>query len=205
MKLISIRLHNFRQFYGTTPELYLASGDKNITIFHGNNGAGKTTLLNAFTWVLYEHLTAAFASPDSLINKRVIQEVKVGTSVDCHAELYFEHENKQYQLKRQCYACRDKNNTIQYSQSKLFMLIAGEDGRWTPPHEQPDEIINRILPESLHRYFFFDGERIDHIFRSDSKTFTPNNSLVSSAMRVLEATAPPARGSRAAPSGSTAA
>ncbi|MDB9313913.1 AAA family ATPase [Spirulina sp. CS-785/01] len=169
MKLISLRLHNFRQFYGTTPDIYLASGAENITLFHGNNGAGKTTLLNAFTWVLYEKFTAAFNSPELLINKRAISEVKTGTSVECHAEIYFEHENKQYQLKRQCYACQDKDNIIQYSQSKLFMLIAGDDGRWTPPLEQPDEIINRILPESLHQYFFFDGERIDHIFRSESK------------------------------------
>ncbi|NEQ23883.1 MAG: AAA family ATPase, partial [Microcoleus sp. SIO2G3] len=62
MKLTSIKLFNFRQFYGKTPEILLASGEQNTTIIHGNNGAGKTTLLNAFTWVLYEKFSAAFAS-----------------------------------------------------------------------------------------------------------------------------------------------
>jgi DNA sulfur modification protein DndD len=47
MKLMSIRLCNFRQFYGKTPEIFLAFGERNTTIIHGNNGAGKTTLLNA--------------------------------------------------------------------------------------------------------------------------------------------------------------
>ncbi len=169
MKLISIKLCNFRQFYGTTPEITLASGDRNTTLIHGNNGSGKTTLLNTFTWVLYERFTAAFASPNLLINKRAITEAQVGASVECWAEIYFEHQNKRYQLKRKCYAYREPDNTIQYSQTKFFMTIAQEDGRWYLPTEQPHDIINQILPESLHQYFFFDGEHIDHIFRSKEK------------------------------------
>ncbi|MBD0312887.1 MAG: AAA family ATPase, partial [Microcoleus sp. T3-bin5] len=51
MKLISITMCNFRQFYGKSPEIKLASGVQNITVIHGNNGAGKTALMNAFTWV----------------------------------------------------------------------------------------------------------------------------------------------------------
>ena len=169
MKIISVKLCNFRQFYGKTPEIMLASGEHNTTIIHGNNGAGKTTLLNAFTWVLYEKFTAAFASPSLLINKRAITEANIGVSVECWVEFQFEHDNKRYQLKRKCYACKDRDDRIQYSKSQVFMLIAGDDGRWYHPMEQPEDIIERILPQSLHRYFFFDGEHIDHIFR-ESKT-----------------------------------
>lgn len=169
MKLLSIKLCNFRQFYGTTPEITLASGDRNTTIIHGNNGAGKTTLLNTFTWVLYERFTAAFASPNLLINKRAIAEAQVSASVECWAEIYFEHQKKRYQLKRKCYAYRDPSEVIQYSKTQFFMTVAAEDGRWYPPTEQPDDIINQILPESLHQYFFFDGEHIEHIFRSNEK------------------------------------
>ena len=43
MKLLSIQLCNFRQCYGTTPEIILASDEENTTIIHGNNGSGKTT------------------------------------------------------------------------------------------------------------------------------------------------------------------
>jgi len=165
MKLISLRLCNFRQFYGKTPEIALAAGECNTTVIHGNNGAGKTTILNAFTWVFYEKFTAAFASPELLVNKRAIAEVDFGTSVECWAEVTFEHDNKRYQLKRHCYAYQNQKDRIDYSQSKFFMLIAGDDGCWYPPPQQPVDIIQGILPESLHQYFFFDGERIDHIFR----------------------------------------
>ncbi|MGK7938667.1 MAG: AAA family ATPase [Crocosphaera sp.] len=186
MKLLSIKLCNFRQFYGQTPEIILSCGDKNTTIIHGNNGSGKTTLLNAFTWVLYEKFTAAFTSPQLLINKRAIMEAETGASVDCWVEIYFEHEHKRYQLKRKCYAYLDKNERIQYSKNQFFMLVTGEDGRWYPPLQQPDDIINRILPESLHQYFFFDGEHIDHIFRSNDKSRIAEDTKELLGVKVLD-------------------
>lgn len=186
MKLLSLRLCNFRQFYGKTPEIVLSSGLKNTTMIHGNNGAGKTTLLNAFTWVLYQQFTAAFASPEALINKRAITEVSLGTSVECYAEITFEHESKRYQVKRRCYVYRDQDNKIQYGQHQFFMLIAADDGCWYPPMQQPEEIINRILPESLYRYFFFDGEHIDHIFRSSEKNTIAEDTKELLGVKILD-------------------
>ncbi|MGK7945117.1 MAG: AAA family ATPase [Microcystaceae cyanobacterium] len=169
MKLLSIKLCNFRQFYGETPEIAMASGQRNTTIIHGNNGAGKTTLLNGFTWVLYEKFTDAFAASDLLVNKRAITEANYGTSVDCWVRVEFEHDYKRYQVKRHCYACQDQEGKVQYSQSKFYMLVGNESGKWYPPTEQPDDIISQILPENLHHYFFFDGEHIDHIFRKSDR------------------------------------
>jgi DNA sulfur modification protein DndD len=168
MKLISIRLCNFRQFYGKTPEILLASGKQNTTVIHGNNGAGKTTLLNAFTWVLYEKFSAAFSSEDKLVNKRAIAEAPLGEAVDCWVELGFEHQNKRYQAKRLCRAYKTEVG-VEQGQSELYLQIAGDDGRWLLPQQLPEDIIGRILPANLHQYFFFDGERIEQIVRSDKK------------------------------------
>ena len=186
MKLISIRLCNFRQFYEKTPEITLASGRRNTTIIHGSNGSGKTTILNAFTWVLYEKFTAAFASPNFLINKRAILEANFGVSVECWVEVQFEHENKRYQLKRKCYGYRDQHDRVQSSQSQLFMLVAGDDGRWYPPLQQPNDVIEKILPESLHQYFFFDGERIDHIFREGKNNHIAEDTKELLGVKVLD-------------------
>lgn len=166
MKLMSIKLCNFRQFYGKTPEIVLASGERNTTIIHGNNGAGKTTLLNAFTWVLYERFTAAFAAEDKLVNKRALTQAQPGEPVECWVEVAFEHDSKRYRVKR---LCRAYKGDIEHSKSELSLYIAGDDGRWSLPQQLPEDIIGQILPESLHRYFFFDGERIDHIVRYDKK------------------------------------
>ena len=167
MKLKYLQLCNFRQFYGKTPQIKFASGERNTTVIYGNNGAGKTSILNAFTWILYEKFTAAFASPELLINQRSLAEAKPEQAVECWVELQFERDRQIYQLKRKCYANKNPQQQVQYSQTKLFMLVTGDDGRWYPPLEPPEDIINRILPASLHQYFFFDGERIDGFFRQN--------------------------------------
>ncbi|MDH6086855.1 AAA family ATPase [Umezakia ovalisporum] len=169
MKLTSIKLCNFRSFYGTTAEMILSVGDiHNTTIIHGNNGSGKTSLLNAFTWVLYEKFSAAFASAEQLVNKRSIAEAQKGQAVECWVEIGWEHEGKRYRVRR---SCRVYKNDIDFEPSKteLRMWIGADDGKWYLPTQPPDDIINQILPASLHQYFFFDGERIEEIVRSDKK------------------------------------
>jgi DNA sulfur modification protein DndD len=169
MKLTSIKLCNFRSFYGRTAEIILTGGDtRNITVFHGNNGSGKTNLLNAFTWVLYEKFTAAFAFKEQLVNKRAIAEVVEGQPVECWVEVGWEHDGKRYRVKRQCRGYKNETD-FEASKTQLTMLVGGDDGKWYFPPQQPDEIINQILPVSLHQYFFFDGERIEQIVRSDKK------------------------------------
>jgi DNA sulfur modification protein DndD len=170
MKLISIKLCNFRSFYGKTPEIILAGNEvENTTVIHGNNGTGKTSLLNAFTWALYEKFSAAFASVEQLANKRAIAEAKIGQPVECWVEVSWEHDSKRYRVKRQCRVYKTETD-FEAGKTELYMQVAGDDGRWYLPPQQPEEIINQILPSSLHQYFFFDGERIEQIVRSDKKT-----------------------------------
>jgi DNA sulfur modification protein DndD len=170
MKLTAIRLCNFRQFYGETPEVRLATDcDRNTTIIHGNNGAGKTTILNAFTWVLYEKFTAAFAESQQLVNKRAIAEAEIGTAVDTWVEVAWEHDGKRYRAKRMCRAYKQQDTVNIVNNELLYLYIGDADGKWLHPQQPPDEIIGRILPSSLHQYFFFDGERIEQIVRQDKR------------------------------------
>jgi DNA sulfur modification protein DndD len=169
MKLTSIKLCNFRQFYGKTPEIQLAWGnERNTTVIHGNNGAGKTSLLNGFTWVLYEKFSAAFASETQLVNKRAIAEAEIGDLVECWVEVAWEHDGKRYRARRMCRVYKNEFD-VDLGKTDLYMQVAGDDGKWYPPPQPPEEVIGEILPGSLHQYFFFDGERIEKIVRADKK------------------------------------
>lgn len=169
MKLTSIKLCNFRSFYGKSPEIILANSEfRNTTIIHGNNGAGKTSLLNAFTWVLYEKFTAAFAATEQLVNKRAISEAEENQPIECWVEVGWEHEGINYRAKRICRVYKNPT-TIAATKTLLTIQFAGDEGKWGFPLEPAEEIINNILPVSLHQYFFFDGERIEEIVRSDKK------------------------------------
>ncbi|MGM3304638.1 AAA family ATPase [Anabaena sp. WFMT] len=170
MKLTSIKLCNFRSFYGKTPEITLAGGDvRNTTMIYGSNGAGKTSLLNAFTWVLYEKFSAAFASTEQLVNKRAIAESQPGDPVECSVEVGWEHESNRYRATRSCRVYKNESDFIEAGKTQLKIQVAGDDGKWYFPLQQAEEIITQILPASLHQYFFFDGERIEEIVRSDNK------------------------------------
>lgn len=171
MKLISLQLHNFRQFYGTISKILFASSqNKNVTIIHGNNGSGKTALLNSLTWLFFEKFTEALQAPEQLINSRVIKEASKGELLNCWVELVFEHGEKRFRIKRICEGIKNgTNNDITYMNStKVELQWAAEDGRWKTEHNYQD-VIGRILPEQLHRYFFLDGERIEGLQRPDKR------------------------------------
>ncbi|WP_071516613.1 AAA family ATPase [Geitlerinema sp. PCC 9228] len=172
MKLVSIQLCNFRQFYGKTPPIYFAvSPHQNTTILHGNNGAGKTTLLNAFTWVLYEKLSGDLEFPDQLVNKRALAEGKPRKPIECWVALEFEHDSNRYQAKRAFRAYKNpQSDRPEVGKSDLFLQVAGDDGKWLIPTQHPEDILGRILPSSLVPYFFFNGERIEKIVRYDNKS-----------------------------------
>ncbi len=173
MKLISIKILNFRCFYQQTPEILFARSDShNITIMHGNNGTGKTSLLNAFTWVLYDKFTAGFSDSEQLVNRQAIAEAQLNQPVECSVEVLFEHDGKKYRVKRNFRTSKREVNgelVIETGKRELRLQVCGDDGRWKIYDNQPDDVINGILPKSLHQYFFFDGERIEQIASSDNR------------------------------------
>jgi DNA sulfur modification protein DndD len=170
MKLKMLRVSNFRQFYGDQPALrFPDSKQKNVTLIIGANGAGKTAILNAFTWLLYEKTTPAFAKPDFLVSERALAEAKVGTDVEAKITLEFEHEDRQYLATRIQSVSKTANpigHTI-VQEGLLSLAITDEVGN-TRYSENPQETLSGLLPERLHSFFFFDGERIERLSKESA-------------------------------------
>lgn len=159
-----MKMCNFRQFYGESPQIRFAHGEKNITTFHGTNGAGKTALLNAFTWLLFDETTRGFQFPDQIVNLRAIREARDGEKVSAFVELTFDHQDRKYTVKRSAEVIRTAGEPgwVDSGKSQPSLQWAGPDGKWNS-EDRVQDVIGRILPPDLHSYFFFDGERIERI------------------------------------------
>ena len=169
MKLVNLQMHNFRQFYGTTPLIKFASDTANVTVFHAENGAGKTALLNAFTWLLYDSYTKGFGSSEEKVNKWAIAEAEIGATVNAWVKLTFEHSGTLYQIQRQADVVKVSEEEWNYKPERAAELMyADEKGEWHT-QDKVSETIGRILPKDLHYYFFFDGERIERIVQPSKK------------------------------------
>jgi DNA sulfur modification protein DndD len=166
MKLRSLTIQNFRQFYGNQVIRFATDAAKNVTILYGANGSGKTTLLNAFTWCLFNAFTPAFENPNHLINERAWNEAETLEEVIASVRLEFEHEGKVYNVIREHSMQKAKQGEPQLIRdSEARMWHTDETGRQSDVNKLPEDAINQIIPERLHRFFFFDGERIEQLVK----------------------------------------
>lgn len=160
MKLKTLQVYNFRQFYGKTPKIQFSSGDRNVTVIHGMNGSGKTAILNAFTWILYKVFSKGFHEPNQLINKRAIRESN-GESVKVWGELSFEHQGYDYFVRRSATGTIF-GSEIEIEEEEPTIRINKITGK-SVEADSFKSAVEKVLPKDLYPYFFFDGERIERI------------------------------------------
>lgn len=160
MELITLKIQNFRQFYGEQEIHFSTDSDQNVTVIHGSNGSGKTTLLNAFTWLFYENISLPRA--DKLVSERALAEVGSGGSVSVSASLEFEHEETVYEVTRvKEFRKREGVSAVEQS-SEMRLEYTDEHGN-LKTRSNPSNMLNQIMPERLKDIFFFDGETIDEL------------------------------------------
>ena len=163
MKLSRMRLENFRQFQGEQLIEFASDPTKNVTLIWGANGAGKTTLLNAFTWVLYGQFTKDFEQTDLLYNLLDWNAVPEGGRSTVSVELEFDHEDQHYTLLRQSTFRKNSDGSASVdTDAEATLNFTDRNGR-NQSVRNPDDHIKQILPERLHGFFFFNGERIEHL------------------------------------------
>ncbi|PML10545.1 hypothetical protein BCT86_00830 [Vibrio breoganii] len=143
MKLISIELKNFRQFYGKQTLDFSTDALKNVTLIHGENNGGKTALLNSMRWCLYEELTKNLLDKKDLLNKHA----KAKGELSFHVFIQLIHEGKIYEVRR------FMKNTGRV-ELRVYLI---ENGQYAE-QAQPQYFINTILPKEMSGFFFYQGE-----------------------------------------------
>ena len=142
-------------YYGQHEILFPHVEGKNIFIFHGENSKGKTSIAHAIRWVLYGKTEEKLDDreqevPESqLINSDAEREGEASFEVT----IDFEHQGTKYELTRK--ATKDKS-TREWKNDSL-MKKSGEP----ITHSVMLSTINSITPYEAHKFFLFDGERLD--------------------------------------------
>ena len=162
MVIKSIALNNFRQYKGEQPPiLFSTTKDKNVTVILGINTSGKTTLIQAFKWCLYEK--ANFKTRD-VLNIEVEKAMGLYTSQEVYVEIVLIHEDREFTIRRTQKFTKTDFDKIKTEKSVLKIQYKEDNGeQQAVPIYECDNTINKILPEALSDYFFFDGERIAEI------------------------------------------
>lgn len=172
MKILSMKLGNFRQFFGEQEiEFATGVGGQNVTVLHGYNGSGKTALLNAFVWCLYGETTPDLESPDRLVNEKALAEAEIGEELYVYVSLMFEVDQDRYLIERRIAGSKDGDNSMLKGEPQIEMTVTGTDGETKSVADRPDlrqKRINQMLPKDLYPFFFFNGERVERLASPDA-------------------------------------
>lgn len=160
MLLKKLSLKNFRPFKGDHVIEFSVDKTKNVTLVMAENGAGKTTLAQAFQWTLYGK-TDGFKNK-SVLNSTIDQQLDVGQSTTVESKLEIEHNGIDYTIIRKQNYKKDSIGPAKQEASELEIYFQKDDGQTVVNNNIKNlATISSILPESLSKYFFFDGERIE--------------------------------------------
>ncbi len=161
MILRSIKVTNFRQFAGAGEIRFAQPGDRNVTVILGQNGAGKTTLLNAFLWCFYGRIEVE--NDHELVCHKAVQDADIGDTIDLSVKVVFEDKGTAYTAYREArYEKIDGGRIEERSAPRFSISVRNPDGE-TKQADDPKNLIERLLPGKLSRFFFFRGEDMESL------------------------------------------
>ncbi|MHA1875590.1 MAG: AAA family ATPase [Promethearchaeota archaeon] len=194
MRIDYIKLNNYRQHVDTTLK-FTDNDKKNFTIIIGTTGAGKTNLLNAITWCLYgiEYNIRDLDRGLPLINTFVFDQLSEGDSKEVTVEIQmigaeeekiiFQRSLKFIKNNNEPVPLKDFNSNAEDGSTFTMMRQIGKD---IMPIPDPEYILNRLIPQSIEEYFFFDGERLDDYFKKTTRKDIKESVLKISQIGVFE-------------------
>lgn len=178
MKIETIRLENYRQYQNQEIDFPLGDNEKHFIIIQGENGTGKTNILNAIYWCLYgEEVDIGDKNKGKpIINDITINSSDEGEEITVKVVIVMrDDENKRVVFTRtkkfeKCSSstsmCKPVFDGSENSQEGTRFDIAQEKERHKYEYiGEPDDIISRVFPKEISRYFLFNGETLDKYFR----------------------------------------
>ena len=196
IKIDSIKLENYRQYFGTC-NIRFSNRDEGFSVIVGENGAGKSNLLNAINWCFYQKEPHTNKNKGyGIMNEKYLESIKNGNIANMVVQVEIQKGKDKYRISR---ILKVIKNEYQYeeintetkivkmtnvhgyplptgcevieNQSTFEILIKKEHEHDFHPNRETssDMIMNEILPESLSAYFILDGEFLEKFWSGIQK------------------------------------
>lgn len=163
----SISLTDFGPFKGEQRIEF--PSDTGVAIIYGENMRGKTTLLNAIRYALFGKVITRGATQVALHQIGNWETAKEKGRYGFKVVLEFEHDGAKYQLTRE-HRPRKDVTTPQTDMDYQQDCFLRKNGTVLGPDERDSELA-RIMPETVSRFFLFDGELLqqyEELLRNES-------------------------------------
>jgi len=167
LKLRKITLENFGPFKDQNAIEF--PDDNGVIVVYGENMRGKTTLLNAIRYVLFGTVLTRHAQSLSLTNIENWENALEGKH-GFKVILNFAHDENEYVLTRECRLRRGVTSPQSDSDYEQLCFLEKNSGALGPDVAETE--LSRIMPESVSRFFLFDGELLqqyEELLRDESE------------------------------------
>ena len=168
MRIHKIKFKNYRQ-YKNDEINFVKTTNNDLHILLASNGIGKTNFLNGLNWCLYESEPHLGAKNKTLpiVNLTILDDCLVGDKIKVFVELQLKTKTRTIWLSRKAIFRKVENN-IPFQLSNDFQIQiqdkTNNKGTSTFVNDAAKQELNRILPEGIREFFFFDGERLNNYF-----------------------------------------
>ena len=171
MKLTKIELNNFGSYYGKNVlSIDVSDDNKQIVLIGGENGAGKTTLFTAIVLCLYGHYSFGYKNSGKVYTQKVFTYIndiaKLDEDESASVTLDFVDSSNgdldSYSITR---SWTWKKSNVKES------ITAQKNGQILEKQSLIDfqNFLINMIPPSLLKLYFFDGERIAEYLLDDAQ------------------------------------
>jgi len=195
IKITSIKLENYRQYFGTQTVEFPNREDGFAAII-GENGAGKSNLLNAINWCFYKKEPHTKKNEGyAIINQVYLDSLENDCIASMSVQVDLQKGEDEYRISRTLKVIKTEYQYEEIGSAKTLKMTDGQ-GYVLPwgcevienqstfeilkrlKHEQnfhsdkkvsPTILMNEILPESLSSYFILDGEFLEKFWTGIQK------------------------------------
>ena len=171
MKLTKIELNNFGSYYGKNVlSIDVSDDNKQIVLIGGENGAGKTTLFTAIVLCLYGHYSFGYKNSGKVYTQKVFTYINDTAKLD-------EDESASVTLD---FVDSSNGDLDSYSITRSWTwkksnvkesITAQKNGQILEKQSLIDfqNFLINMIPPSLLKLYFFDGERIAEYLLDDAQ------------------------------------